>query len=119
MKKFSMVTIVLWVLAVLFFLVSFSFIGEGNIGAFITGVVISAVLGFVGWKKKDAKPAAKAVKSYVYVVDGSNVYHYNPNCGGMKAAKLITVSKAHKLGKKPCSKCTSTGSGYYLVTKEK
>ena len=54
MKKLSKTTIVLWVLAVLFFLVSFSFIGDGNIGAFITGVVIAAVLGFIGWKKSKA-----------------------------------------------------------------
>lgn len=59
MKKVSKLALILWAVAALFFLVSFSFIASGKIGEFITGVAIAAVLAFIGWKKSKPQEVAK------------------------------------------------------------
>lgn len=55
MKKFSKLALILWAVAALFFLVSFSFITSGKIGEFVTGIVVTVVLGFIGWLKREPK----------------------------------------------------------------
>lgn len=51
--------IALWIVAALFLVSSFPLFGEGNIGAGICGIVIAAVLAFVGYSKnRKAKEAA-------------------------------------------------------------
>lgn len=56
MKK---ATLILWGVAALFLLCSLPLFGQGNAAAGVCGIVIAAVLFFVGLRKKNAPPAPK------------------------------------------------------------
>lgn len=53
--------VILWIVAALFLLCSIPFFGEGNIGAGVTGIAITAALGVFGYvTMKKAQAAAEA-----------------------------------------------------------
>lgn len=60
MRKLKKGTLICWIFAVLFFVCSFTFISQGKIAEFFTGVLIAAVLGFCGYRIQN-KPKSSVV----------------------------------------------------------
>ncbi len=54
--------IVLWIVAALFLVSAFPMFGEGNVGAGVSGIVIAAVLAFIGFRNN--RKAGKAPEGY-------------------------------------------------------
>lgn len=101
--------VVLFVLAVLFLLCSFTFITSGEYQNFICGLVIAGVLAFFGYRqyKKPASTAKdKKVEYPVYIERGGKKYHFDKNCSGMKNPKEIMKAAAKKKGYEACKKCS-------------
>ena len=116
MDKSKRIKIVLLVCAALFLLAAISLFAEGDIASGACGLVIAAVLGIVGFRKRQTAgthsgqetpaPPSYAKTHKVYIEKGGKRYHSNEKCSGMKKPKYVTLENALKKGYTECKKCS-------------